>query len=220
MPSAITWTNVDLSSLRSSDVHLRAISLEISQPSVTKISLKIIFLRFYWNLPGTNELSVNSCGKIPFRLWLLSKLKRTLSSEHSTISLTITIGSSNFTKGNSCTKSDPQSASAEIWLYKACFVDAKLPIQCMAQWCQMIFYIHKQYQNCSGSHHISYQSHQISYQSHHISYQSHHISYQSHQISYQSHHISYQSHQISYKYDLKYCFHMFLIWPQVIHSSP
>ena len=52
---AITWTNVDLS-LRSSDVHLRAISLEISQPSVTNISLKIIFLRFYWNLPGANEL--------------------------------------------------------------------------------------------------------------------------------------------------------------------
>ena len=35
-------TNVDLSSLRSSDIHLRAISLKISQPSVTKISLKII----------------------------------------------------------------------------------------------------------------------------------------------------------------------------------
>ena len=33
-------------------INLRAISLEISQPSVTKISLKIIFLRIYWNLPG------------------------------------------------------------------------------------------------------------------------------------------------------------------------
>ena len=39
---AITWTNVYLS-LRSSDVHLRAISLEISQQSVTKISLKNYF---------------------------------------------------------------------------------------------------------------------------------------------------------------------------------
>ena len=29
----------------------------MSQPSVTKIWLKIIFLRFYWNLPGANELS-------------------------------------------------------------------------------------------------------------------------------------------------------------------
>ena len=33
-----------------------AISLEISQPSDTKINLKIIFLIFYWNLPGANEL--------------------------------------------------------------------------------------------------------------------------------------------------------------------
>ena len=40
--------NVDLSYLRSSDVRLRAVLLEISQPSVTKISLKMIFLRFYW----------------------------------------------------------------------------------------------------------------------------------------------------------------------------
>ena len=53
----ITWTNVDLS-LRSCDVHLRAISLEMSQPSTSKISLKIIFLRFYWNLPGANELTL------------------------------------------------------------------------------------------------------------------------------------------------------------------
>ena len=41
----------------SNDAHLRAISLEMSQPSVTKISVKIIFLRFYWNLPGANELN-------------------------------------------------------------------------------------------------------------------------------------------------------------------
>ena len=33
-----------------------AISLEISQPSVNKISLKIIFLKIYSNLPGANEL--------------------------------------------------------------------------------------------------------------------------------------------------------------------
>ena len=55
----ITWTNVDLSSIRSHYVHLRAISLVISQPSVTKISLKIIFLRFYWNLPRANKLNWN-----------------------------------------------------------------------------------------------------------------------------------------------------------------
>ena len=57
---AITFTNVDLSSLRYSDVHLRAISPDMSQPSVTKISLNIIFLRFYWNLPGANELNSHS----------------------------------------------------------------------------------------------------------------------------------------------------------------
>ena len=56
--------SIDLSSLRSSDVHLRAISLEILQPSVTKISFKIS--RFFFYLPGTNELmstvwSVISC---------------------------------------------------------------------------------------------------------------------------------------------------------------
>ena len=45
-----------VSSLRSGDIRLTAISLETSQPTVTEISLKIIFLRFYWNSPGTNKL--------------------------------------------------------------------------------------------------------------------------------------------------------------------
>ena len=57
---AITWTNVYLSSLRSSDFHLRAILLEISQPSVTKISMKMFFLRFCWNPPGANEVNQNT----------------------------------------------------------------------------------------------------------------------------------------------------------------
>ena len=78
---AITWTNVDLSSLRSRAVHLRANSLEISQLSVTKTSLKIIFLRFYWNLPGTNELKIwyqgsnrspGRHGDMPFLLCMAS----------------------------------------------------------------------------------------------------------------------------------------------------
>ena len=56
--SFISSTNVYLSSLRSSDVHLRAISLEIKQSSVTTISLKIIFLRFSRNLPGAYQLKV------------------------------------------------------------------------------------------------------------------------------------------------------------------
>ena len=49
--------NVDLSSKMTTDVQLRVISLVMSRPSVIKISLKIIFLRFYWNHPGANELS-------------------------------------------------------------------------------------------------------------------------------------------------------------------
>ena len=53
---AITWTNVDLSSIRSSVIHLRAILQKISQPTMIKISLKITYLKFRSNLPGVNEL--------------------------------------------------------------------------------------------------------------------------------------------------------------------
>ena len=53
---AITWTNVDLSSVRSSGIHLSAISTEIPQPSVTEISSKITYLNFHSNFPGANEL--------------------------------------------------------------------------------------------------------------------------------------------------------------------
>ena len=42
----ITWTNVDLSSVRSSDILLRAISQKISQPSITVIGLKSTHLKF------------------------------------------------------------------------------------------------------------------------------------------------------------------------------
>ena len=53
---AITWTNVDLSSVWSSGIHLRSISSEIPQPPFTKVSLKITYLKLNWNLPGANEL--------------------------------------------------------------------------------------------------------------------------------------------------------------------
>ena len=53
----ITWTNVDLSSVSSSGIHLRVILQEIPQPSVTEISMKITYLKFCSNLPGANELS-------------------------------------------------------------------------------------------------------------------------------------------------------------------
>ena len=53
---AITWTNVDLPSARSIGIHLSTILQEILQLSITKISWKITFLKFLWNLPGANEL--------------------------------------------------------------------------------------------------------------------------------------------------------------------
>ena len=50
---AITWTSVDLSSVKSSDIHWR----EIAQPLITKIILKINNLKFHSNLPEDNELT-------------------------------------------------------------------------------------------------------------------------------------------------------------------
>ena len=53
---AITWTNVDLSTVRPSDIHLRASSQEIPRPSITDIIRKIKYLKFHSNFPGVNEL--------------------------------------------------------------------------------------------------------------------------------------------------------------------
>ena len=53
---AITWTNIDLSSVRSSNILLGIISHKIPQPLIIEISLKITCLNFYSNLPGANEL--------------------------------------------------------------------------------------------------------------------------------------------------------------------
>ena len=54
---AITWTNVDLSLIRSSDNHQKVISQKIPQPSIIKISWRITYLKFHSNLPGANDLS-------------------------------------------------------------------------------------------------------------------------------------------------------------------
>ena len=54
---AITWTNVILSSARSSDNHLSALLQEIHQPLATKISLRITWLEFHSNPPGSRKLS-------------------------------------------------------------------------------------------------------------------------------------------------------------------
>ena len=56
MPDGTT-TNVDLLSARSSAIHLRVITQEIPQPSVTKPSLENNCPKFNSNLPGLNELT-------------------------------------------------------------------------------------------------------------------------------------------------------------------
>ena len=49
--------NVDLPSVRSIGIYLSTILQKILQPSMTKISWKIIFLQFILNLSGANELT-------------------------------------------------------------------------------------------------------------------------------------------------------------------
>ena len=49
---AITWTNVDLSSVRSYGIHLGALSLEDLKKAINKTRLKIA------GLPGANELKI------------------------------------------------------------------------------------------------------------------------------------------------------------------
>ena len=52
----IAWTNVDWSSVKSNDIHIRVISQAVHQPSSIKICLKITYLKFHLNFPGANEL--------------------------------------------------------------------------------------------------------------------------------------------------------------------
>ena len=54
---AITWTNIDLSSVRSCGVNVRTISQEIPQLSIIKIGFKTTSLKFLLNLLGVNESS-------------------------------------------------------------------------------------------------------------------------------------------------------------------
>ena len=53
---AITWTNAELLSVKSSDIHLNTIAQEIPQLPITKISMKMTYLKFHLNLPGAKEL--------------------------------------------------------------------------------------------------------------------------------------------------------------------
>ena len=45
-----------ITSVRSSDIHLRATSQKTPQPSITEIICKIKYLKFHSNLPGASEL--------------------------------------------------------------------------------------------------------------------------------------------------------------------
>ena len=54
---AITWTNFGLLSVRSIENHLRAISNEIPQQSVIKISFRITCPKLYSNLSGVYEFT-------------------------------------------------------------------------------------------------------------------------------------------------------------------
>ena len=58
-PHWLRYWLVDLSSVRSSDIHLRAISLEIPQPVITNIHLKIDHWKFYSNVTGANVLNTD-----------------------------------------------------------------------------------------------------------------------------------------------------------------
>ena len=45
--------------VRSNDIHLRSISQEIRQPTITNISFEIAHLNIELNLTGANELKIN-----------------------------------------------------------------------------------------------------------------------------------------------------------------
>ena len=66
---ASIWTNVDLPWVRPCDIHLRLISQEITQPSITKICLKITHLKFNQNLPGAKELNPPMGIPFPTKQW-------------------------------------------------------------------------------------------------------------------------------------------------------
>ena len=69
----ITWTNVDWSSVESSDIHIRAISLKMPQP-ITKICLKITCLKFHSSFPGFNKLRHLQSSKLLPLLYRISMM--------------------------------------------------------------------------------------------------------------------------------------------------
>ena len=64
----ITWTNVDLSPVRASDIYLSGISQEIPHKSITITSLRITYERYYFNSSGrssTTSLAHRVMGLFP-----------------------------------------------------------------------------------------------------------------------------------------------------------
>ena len=57
---SITWSNVDLSSIRSHGIHLTALSYENLNIPISEMILKILFSKSHEDLPGTNELIYSS----------------------------------------------------------------------------------------------------------------------------------------------------------------
>ena len=57
----IAWRHqaITFLTVRSNDSHLRSISQEILQPTITNISFKIAHLNIQFNLTGANELKIN-----------------------------------------------------------------------------------------------------------------------------------------------------------------
>ena len=55
-----------------SDIHIRAISQVMSQPSITKIRLKITYVKFHSNFPGANGLNLLRPGDIYMHQWVQS----------------------------------------------------------------------------------------------------------------------------------------------------
>ena len=60
--------------LKSSDIHIRAISEGMSQPSITNVNLKITCLKFHSNLPGANELIL----EFSFQIFLWARMDPSL----------------------------------------------------------------------------------------------------------------------------------------------
>ena len=92
--------------MKSSDIHIRAISQEMPHPSIIKIRLKSTYLKFHSNFPGAKELTSFSCdiwrpllpieirrGNSKCRLWLC---------DHAPVPLSIFRSNSKFDENSEC----------------------------------------------------------------------------------------------------------------------